>query len=332
MSARPNWHPIEGAETLADTWCEQDPLPALAPSLLSAAYIEYYVRTTGLMDSFDTDALKSASYEVPIRGTVVYWLDERTRKVVEVKEGMASLKLEPNSITFVEVEPIFRLPQYIAIRFNLRIHHVHRGLLLGTGPLVDPGFRGKILIPLHNLTATAYDLDLRKALIWIEFTKTSYKAGALQAGPDLRVEYAEKSFPRAARYKGALQYLQQANGGFPILSSIPKAVSDAAGRAEVAEKEASKAAASLDKIRTFGLIAVLTAVGGVASLVYSSYSLVANVRTSVDTIRTSVDTDIAGLKVEVAKADAARSSLQEKFLALQKLVDHLQAEKRGARK
>ena len=46
-----------------------------------------------------------------------------------------------NSITFVQIESKIRLPNYIALRFNLRIQHVHRGLLLGTGPLVDPGFQ-----------------------------------------------------------------------------------------------------------------------------------------------------------------------------------------------
>ncbi len=28
---------------------------------------------------------------------------------------------------------------------------VYKGLLLGTGPIVDPGFVGKLYIPLHKL-------------------------------------------------------------------------------------------------------------------------------------------------------------------------------------
>ena len=52
---------------------------------------------------------------------------------------------------------------------------MHRGLLVGTGPLVDPGFRGKLLIPLHNLTLDAYEIRGDEGLIWVEFTKTSFK-------------------------------------------------------------------------------------------------------------------------------------------------------------
>jgi len=63
------------------------------------------------------------------------------------------------------------MPQYIAARFNLRITHVHQGLLLGTGPLVDPGFSGRILVPLHNLTDNDYVFMGGDSFIHVEFTK-----------------------------------------------------------------------------------------------------------------------------------------------------------------
>jgi hypothetical protein len=46
--------------------------------------------------------------------------------------------------------------------------------LLGTGPLVDPGFHGKLLVPLHNLTSDEYTIRGDEGLIWMEFTKTSH--------------------------------------------------------------------------------------------------------------------------------------------------------------
>src|SRR5258708_17862500 len=122
---------------------------------------------------FYEKALKPAYYEAHIGGQCIWWDEHGQRQQKEIARG-DSFVLRASSIVFVQVEPVFRLPYYIAIRFNLRITHVHRGLLLGTGPLVDPGFCGKLLIPLHNLTSSDYDLDTSKALIWIEFTKTSY--------------------------------------------------------------------------------------------------------------------------------------------------------------
>jgi deoxycytidine triphosphate deaminase len=150
-----------------------DPLASIPRALLSSAEVDDYVRITGLLHPFYSKNLKSASYEAHIGGDVIWW-DEKGRKHRRAVTAGEQLTLPASSIVFVQVEPVFRLPYYIAIRFNLRITHVHRGLLLGTGPLVDPGFCGKLLIPLHNLTSSDYDLDTSKALIWIEFTKTSY--------------------------------------------------------------------------------------------------------------------------------------------------------------
>ncbi|WGS19240.1 hypothetical protein [Bradyrhizobium sp. ISRA463] len=150
-----------------------DPFPNVPRALLSSFEIADYARVTGMMWPFAEKQLKSASYEVFIGGEVIWWDGKGRRQTKIVKRG-TPLVLEANSIVFAQVEPIFRLPNYIAIRFNLRITHVHRGLLLGTGPLVDPGFHGKLLIPLHNLTSTDYAIDTNEALIWIEFTKTSF--------------------------------------------------------------------------------------------------------------------------------------------------------------
>jgi hypothetical protein len=61
----------------------------------------------------------------------------------------------------------------MVLRFNLQVQNVYKGLLLGTGPIVDPGFVGKLFIPLHNLTSNEYKIKSNAALIDIEFTKLS---------------------------------------------------------------------------------------------------------------------------------------------------------------
>ena len=96
-------------------------------------------------------------------------MERRRRKIVEGQE----ITLTRNSISYLWIEERLRLPEYIAARFNLRISEVHKGILLGTGPLVDPGFGGRILIPLHNLTDNDYSLKGGQGIIWVEFTKVS---------------------------------------------------------------------------------------------------------------------------------------------------------------
>lgn len=73
--------------------------------------------------------------------------------------------LRRNAITYVGVDTKFFLPFYIGLRFNLTITHVHRGLLLGTGPLIDPGYVGEIMIPIHNLTTNDYILRPEMTLL-----------------------------------------------------------------------------------------------------------------------------------------------------------------------
>lgn len=55
-----------------------------------------------------------------------------------------------------------------------------RGCLLGTGPIVDPGFEGRIMIPVHNLTANIDELKAGDGLIRVEFTKLSRHAIFMQ--------------------------------------------------------------------------------------------------------------------------------------------------------
>src|ERR1041385_2141118 len=134
-----------------------DPFPTIPKSLLSSEHIKLYVRETGMIWPFEPEEgrLKPASYEVSAGGKFIYW-DEKGNKITENITKDSVFTLPANSISFVQIETYFRLPLYIAVRFNLRITHVHRGLLLGTGPLVDPGFHGKLLVPLHNLTSDPY--------------------------------------------------------------------------------------------------------------------------------------------------------------------------------
>jgi hypothetical protein len=50
---------------------------------------------------------------------------------------------------------------------------VYKGLLLGTGPQVDPGFEGNLFIPLHNFTTTKIKIHLNQYFVSIDFLHTT---------------------------------------------------------------------------------------------------------------------------------------------------------------
>ena len=156
-----------------------DPLAKeIGPALLNSVDIKKYVDKGCLIEeiNFDPSRLKTASYEMRLLGKLYDWratndgrLQQRCREICDGDR----VEFSRNSITYLWMKEKLLLPEYIAARFNLHIRYVHRGILLGTGPLVDPGFCGSLLIPLHNLTNNDYEVKGGEGIIWVEFTKVS---------------------------------------------------------------------------------------------------------------------------------------------------------------
>lgn len=242
------------AEARFIKWREHDPFPEVEPALLNTADLFDYIVTTGMLHPFRIDpmrldeTLKPASCGIRIGGPCAYWTyegppDGREPKLVERVAGENDvLTLPPNSIVYATLAPRFRLPDYIAARFNLSIGYVYRGLLVGTGPLVDPGFDGTLQIPLHNLTSTPCEIPTSDAVLWMEFTKLSPNERWTKDPDPQEQRGAYVPFPERKRKKSLKDYLEHANQGDPIVSSIPAAVEEAAHSAQKASGAATDAA------------------------------------------------------------------------------------------
>lgn len=81
--------------------------------------------------------------------------------------------MEPNSIVYVSTYEKLNLPYYIAARFNLRVKWVYKGILLGTGPQVEPGYCGYLSCPLYNLTNSPIRITYREDFATIDFERTT---------------------------------------------------------------------------------------------------------------------------------------------------------------
>ncbi|VIO69087.1 Deoxycytidine triphosphate deaminase [Bradyrhizobium ivorense] len=272
-----------------------DPFPDIPPALLSSEHVKAYVRQTGMIHPFSEGHLKSASYEVKPGGRFIYW-DESGNKISTLVAKDGTITLPPNSISFVQIDTTFRLPQYIAVRFNLRITHVHRGLLLGTGPLVDPGFHGKLLIPLHNLTSDEYTIRGDEGLIWMEFTKTSHEA---QRGfvKDFVPEEFEKTDP-TKNFQPPEYYFDRASKNRPIRSSIPDVVAEARSQA----KEAVDAARRAERSNTIFVGGGLLAVAGLVVGLFSFFESVKANAIAAYTLATTVSTAAMQAGTDAKKA------------------------------
>lgn len=265
----------------------RDPLSVVPPALLNAGDIYDYARITGMIYPFATDErklkekLKPSSYELDFLGTVHYVDEKGGYQRIAINRNTPFI-LKKNSIVYVSLACKFRLPTYIAMRFNLRITHVHRGLLLGTGPLIDPGFVGRLLIPLHNLTDKDYVLIEGEGLIWVEFTKLSpYRDGA-------RVV----AFPEGKWNLTAREYFNRASDGTPAVSSIPGEVAQATEDAKKAQVHAEDAEKSSKRLLIGGVVALVVSlvavIVGVLNLGVSTWNVVSAANKSISEYRGEV--------------------------------------------
>jgi len=252
-----------------ERWKTQDPFPDdIPPALLNSGDIADYVAATGMVYPFDPSdgKLKPASYEVDLLGKCVSFIGPKRAdiEVSQIEKGQAFV-LRENDIAFVQLEPMFRLPEYIALRFNLRIKHVYRGLLLGTGPLVDPGFVGRLWIPLHNLTSNEYVFRGGEGLVWMEFTKLSPLLP--ESSREVRQRHF-KSFPKEKTERmDIIDYLDHAADNRSIRSSIPVLFAQSATAAKESAKSADDAERAAKRV---GLIFTLSGVAVLVTIILSA--------------------------------------------------------------
>ncbi|UPK27020.1 dCTP deaminase/dUTPase family protein [Bradyrhizobium sp. 195] len=298
-----------------------DPLPDIEPALLWSEDFKRYVRITGMLHPFypeDKGRFKSASYEARPGGSVIRWTTDGRKVIEELKPGEnRKILLPKNSITFMQIESEIRLPEYIALRFNLRITHVHRGLLLGTGPLIDPQFEGNLLIPVHNLTDQDYEISQNEGLIWIEFTKTSH---FLPSEPELGEIKAGIAIEDYKKRRGTEYYLEKANQNNPIRSSIEGILTQAQASQMAAEAAANRA---LNYSRLFATVGFLGIAAMVLSTVVALHQYFGQIGALVQTVQDKASTALAKIDQLSSTSDESRKTIEDQRRELRELRDSL---------
>jgi len=258
-------------------WKARDPfLNDVDRSLLNCADFCEYVRVTGMIWPFhlEKDYIKSASYALRLAGDVVWYDDDGTRVVHKLEEGSKPFVLKGNSIAYVTLEPHFRIPDYIALRFNLKIEYIYKGLLLGTGPLIDPGWSGGLSIPLHNLTTNSYELGYGERLVWVEFTKVSSHQRWLDVAEDRTIDrkcgQLYTSFTdRKGKNAGVLNLLKEFLGDFPVRSSISEAVAQLKKSQDTMKDISGRSEATIQRMNNFAQITVILSIMTLVGTVFT---------------------------------------------------------------
>jgi deoxycytidine triphosphate deaminase len=153
-----------------DFWL--DPDQGSTPGLLLSDRIKFYRDKVNLIYPFDEKSLEPASYTLHAGGEYLIH-DEMGKRISGVLKPDEKVIIPPNGLIYIRFLEEVNIPHYMIARFNLRVKQVYRGLLLGTGPQVDPGFRGHLGCPLHNFTNEEKAIEFFEKLVTIDFEKTT---------------------------------------------------------------------------------------------------------------------------------------------------------------
>ena len=138
---------------------------------------------------YDERQIQAASYDIRVgdQGATT-----SAKKLVNIRND-GYLVLQPGDFGIVMgLEEIHLGPQYVG-RIGLRSKYARKGISATTGPQIDPGFHGRLIVGLTNLTPKPVTLPHKDDLLTIEFHKLEEPStrpydgpyqGKLELGPE----------------------------------------------------------------------------------------------------------------------------------------------------
>ena len=132
-----------------------------------------------LINPFDVGQIQAATYDfrVGAQGATT-----SSKKLVDIKSN-GFILLQPGDFGVVTVMEELRLgPQYVG-RFGLRSKYARKGLIATTGPQIDPGYHGKLILGITNLTPRPISLPYKDDFVSVEFHRLEEPSTKPYSGP-----------------------------------------------------------------------------------------------------------------------------------------------------
>ena len=189
--------------------------------ILNAQQIEAAQKAGDIgIEPFETGQVQAATYDLRVgrQGATT-----SAKKIINIEE-QGYLALEPGDFAVISVLEIIKLGTQYAARFGLRSKYARRGLIATTGPQIDPGYRGRLMIGLTNLTPNTVTLPFRDDIVSVEFHRLEHPTNKPYHGPyQDRLEFGPEEVEAITEGKGmALSEV------LTTLSSLNKSVSSLA--------------------------------------------------------------------------------------------------------
>ncbi len=98
-------------------------------------------------------------------------------------EDRGYIIIEPGDFAVVEILEELSIGVQFTARFGLRSKYARKGLIATTGAQIDPGFNGRLIIGLTNLTPKPISLPYKDDFVTVEFHRLEKPASNPYCGP-----------------------------------------------------------------------------------------------------------------------------------------------------
>ena len=132
-----------------------------------------------VIEPFDDGQIQAATYDLRVGSQAA---TTSSKKAVNVGEN-GFVTLAPGDFGIVTALETIELSPMIAARFGLRSKFARKGLIATTGPQIDPGYRGWLIVGLTNLTPRPTTLSYMDDFLSVEFHRLEKPSENPYSGP-----------------------------------------------------------------------------------------------------------------------------------------------------
>jgi len=148
-------------------------------SVLNDEEIRNYCEKYRMIEPFDDERVQPASYDLSVGDE--YRLSHEKR-IIKLGKWKKKIKIPPYTICYVLIKEKLNIPADVSAQIFPRHELVKRGLLIYPQPPIDPGFKGKLYVLIHNLTNEIRTINKDEHLVSLVFYKLSDKSEKPYAG------------------------------------------------------------------------------------------------------------------------------------------------------
>lgn len=150
-------------------------------------------------DTFNEQRLRNAKYDIRL-GKAYY----KSGKYGNLDDNNPLLEITPGELVFTESYEIFKMPENVIARYDLRISGCLGGLGLQTGLQLDPLYHGRIFCPLFNFSNVTLLLTYGEQLASMEFSYTTAPPKKMKpfGGEREGLLYLRQALPHVPRQSG----------------------------------------------------------------------------------------------------------------------------------